>query len=336
MEDTFHPPTNYPPKWETAWGAFNLLKEKQPACVGLIIERSLEVKLPTIWTDGKADVGRVREEKRREEERRSEKRKSQKTEGAGARKGSKAAKHCVFPMIYGSGGSKNMLAKAAGAEPSGQIRDEKLNPVVARSTYEVKMCKTHQVRSTLLLEVEMSKKCTPLWREAHFQVKMYKAHHSRTTFGSWDVEKVGGKHISKSKCIKHTILRPLLEVEMLKKCTPLWLEAHFQVKMLKAPHVRTTFGRSDVVSCGRRKRLCTLSTVSETLGFCSSFNYNHLHSTPLHSTPLHYTTTTTTTTTTITTTRHNTTLHYPTLQYTRLITLHFTTPHHTTLHYTNY
>ena len=34
------------------------------------------------------------------------------------------------------------------------------------------------------------KKCTPLWREAHFQVKMYKTHHGRTTFGSWDVEKV--------------------------------------------------------------------------------------------------------------------------------------------------
>ena len=32
--------------------------------------------------------------------------------------------------------------------------------------------------------------CTPLWREAHFQVKMYKTHHVRTTFGSWDVEKV--------------------------------------------------------------------------------------------------------------------------------------------------
>ena len=27
------------------------------------IERSLEVKLPTIWTDGRAEVGRVREEK---------------------------------------------------------------------------------------------------------------------------------------------------------------------------------------------------------------------------------------------------------------------------------
>ena len=36
----------------------------------------------------------------------------------------------------------------------------------------------------------MSKKCTPLWRKAHFEVKMYKTHQRRTTFGSWDVEKV--------------------------------------------------------------------------------------------------------------------------------------------------
>jgi hypothetical protein len=28
-----------------------------------MIEGSLEVKLPTIWTDGKEEVGRVREEK---------------------------------------------------------------------------------------------------------------------------------------------------------------------------------------------------------------------------------------------------------------------------------
>ena len=62
--------------------------------------------------------------KRRAEERRSEKIKGQKKEGAGARKGRKVAKHCVFPMICGSGGSKSTLAKAAGAEPSGQMRDE--------------------------------------------------------------------------------------------------------------------------------------------------------------------------------------------------------------------
>ena len=56
----------------------------------------------------------------------------------------------------------------------------------------------------------------------------------------------GAKHISKWKCTKHTILGPLLEVEMSKKCTPLWREAHFQVKMLKTLGVRTTFGSCDV------------------------------------------------------------------------------------------
>ena len=123
---------------------------------GAFIEGSLEVKLRTIWTDGKAEVGRVSEEKRREEKRseakrseakrseekkkrrskekkqreakrskekqreakrRSEKRKSQRKEDAGARKGSRVAKHCVFPMVCGSGGSTSRVAKAAGAEP---------------------------------------------------------------------------------------------------------------------------------------------------------------------------------------------------------------------------
>ena len=40
------------------------------------------------------------------------------------------------------------------------------------------------------LEVEMSKKWTPLWREANFQVNMCKTSHVRTTFGSSDVDKV--------------------------------------------------------------------------------------------------------------------------------------------------
>ena len=160
----------------------------------------------------------------------------------------------------------------------------------------------------------MSKKCTPLWREAHFQVKIDKTHHVRTTFGSWDVEKVhavvarstfpsqnaqntprsdhfwklrcrksarrcGAKHISKSKWTKHTTFGPLLEVEMSKKCTSLWREAHFQVKMHKTHHVRTTFEGSDVVSRARRKRLCSLPTVSKTWRFCSISNNDGRHGT---------------------------------------------------------
>ena len=77
-------------------------------------------------------------ERRRKEVRRSERRKSEKKEDAGARKGRKVMIHSVFPMIWGSGGSKSNLAKAAGAEPAGQMRDEKLHAVVARSTFGCK------------------------------------------------------------------------------------------------------------------------------------------------------------------------------------------------------
>ena len=69
---------------------------------------------------------------------------------------------------------------------------------------------------------------------------------------SWPVERwkiarrCGAKHISKRKCTKHLGLRALLEVEMSKKCTPLWREAHLQVKMHKTHQVGTTFGSWDV------------------------------------------------------------------------------------------
>ena len=97
-----------------------------------MVEGSLEVKLPTIWTD---DKQRWEESEKRRKKIREEKESSQKTEDAGARKASKVAKHGVFPMICGSGESKSRLAKAAGAEPPGEMRDEKVNGVVARSTF---------------------------------------------------------------------------------------------------------------------------------------------------------------------------------------------------------
>ena len=81
-------------------------------------------------TEEKRREEKRREEKRREEKRREEKRrKSQKKEDAGARKGRKVAIHCVFPMICGSGGLNSRLAKAAGAEPAGQMRDENCTPL---------------------------------------------------------------------------------------------------------------------------------------------------------------------------------------------------------------
>jgi len=103
----------------------------------------------------------------------------------------------------------------------------------------------------------------------------------RTTFGSSDVEKVhavvarntcrnqniqntpwsdhfwklrcrksarrcGAKHMSKSKYTKHTMVGPLLEVEMSKKCTALWREEYLLIKIHKARNCRTTFGSCDV------------------------------------------------------------------------------------------
>ena len=282
--------------------------------VGGMIEGSLEVKLPTIWTDEKQSKAEA-ERRERSEERRSEKRKSQKKEDADARKGRKVAKHYVFPMIWGSGESKSRLAKAAGAEPAGQMRDEKLHAVVAQSTF-----RSQNVQNTSAPEHFWKLRCRKSARRC------------------------GAKHISKSKCTKHTIVRPLLEVAMSKKCTPLWREAHFEVKMYKTHHVRTTFGGSDVekVHAVVARSTFRSQNVKNTRGSdhfwrfrCrfASLHYNTLHYTTLHYTTLHNTTT-------ITTQLHSTTLNYTTLHYIALhytalpsTTLHYITLHYTPLHY---
>ena len=86
--------------------------------------------------------------------------------------------------------------------------DEKLHAVVARSTF-----RSRNVHNTPAPDHFWKLRCRKSARRR------------------------GTKHISKSKCTKHTRSGPLLEVEMSKKCTPLWHEAHFEVKMYKAPHV---------------------------------------------------------------------------------------------------
>ena len=237
-----------------------------------------------------------------------------------------------FPMICGSGASKSRLAKAAGAEPSGQMRWK-----IARR------CSAKHISKS---------KCT-------------KHTSSGPLFWKWRCRKsvcrCGGKHISKSKCTKHTSFGPLLEVEMPKKCTPLWREAHFQVKLLKTPHVRTTFGSWDVEkvhavaarSTFRSENVkstrgsdhfwalrCRFAWQAQGIvdlvksekkgeGFVAFSNYNHHYTT--HSNTLHYNYNYTFTTFHYTTPHytplHSTTLHYTTTQ------LHYTTLHSTTLHY---
>ena len=122
----------------------------------VLIEGSLEAKLPTIWTDGKAlQLGRSSDvEKIRDAE-------SQKREDAGARKGREVGKQCGFPVFCGSGVSKSRLAKAAGAEPARQMKDEKLRALWREAHLQVKMYKTKHFRVGSLLDVKIWKKCTP-------------------------------------------------------------------------------------------------------------------------------------------------------------------------------
>ena len=257
-----------------------------------------------------AGMERVRE-KRKSRREKSRREKSRRKKIQVREKGRKVAKHCVFPMICGSGGRK-----------VGSLK--------------------RRVRSQLA-RWEM-KNCTPLWREAHFQVKMYKTHQVQTTFGSWDVEKVhavvarstfrsqnvqntsvsdrfwklrcrksvrrcGAKHISKSKCTKHLSVGPLLEVQVSFRVT----------------------GARDCAPCQKS---------AKREGFCSIFNLQP----PLHHITLQYTTLQLQSSlqsslhSAAHARLHSTTLLYTTLHYTQLhwMTLHYTTLHHTTLHYTTF
>ena len=98
----------------------------------------------------------------------------------------------------------------------------------ARRCGAKQICKSKCTKHILLgplLEVETSKKWTPLWRST------CPSQNAQSTPGSeyfWKLRchnrarRCGAKQICKSKCTKHILLGPLLEVEMSKKWTPLW------------------------------------------------------------------------------------------------------------------
>ena len=101
-------------------------------------------------------------------------------------------------MFWGSGGSKSRLAKAAGAEPAGQMRDEKLHAVVARTFASQNVQNTRG--------------------SAHFwKLRCRKS-----------ARRCRAKHISKSKCTKHTTFGPLLEAQMSFRFTTLhYITLHY-------------------------------------------------------------------------------------------------------------
>ena len=215
------------------------------------------------------------------DERRVRWKKSSMKEDAHARNVRQDAKCCVFSMIRGSGQSKSRPVKAAGAEVSVLERKQKLHAAVAKRTFasenrkkqtvsehflkfrcrkiarrcgETHICKSKCTKHLMfgaLFEAQMSKNCTPLWRNVHLQVKILKNWRSRSTFWSSDVQKLhaavakrtfasenlkkltvsehflkfrcrkiaprcGETHICKWKCTKYLCFRTLFEVQMSK------------------------------------------------------------------------------------------------------------------------
>ena len=262
----------------------------------------------------------------------------------------------VFSWLCGSGGLKSRLAKAAGAETSGEMRGEKLHAVVARSTFGSQNDKNTR-GSDHFWKLRCRKSARRCGAKHISKSKMNKAHHSRTTFGSWDVEKVhavvarstfpsqnvqstpfsdhfwklrcrksarrcGAKHISKSKCTKHSRFGPLLEVEMSKKCKPLWRE-NFEVKCTKHHMFAATFGGSDLEKVHAVVARSTFRSqhVQNTRGSDHFWRFRCRFAS-LRVITLHYT-------------LHYTTVHYTTLHSTTLqlqLQNYTTTLHYTPLH----
>ena len=202
-------------------------------------------------------------------------------------------------MICGSGGSKSRLAKAAGAEPAGQMSDEKLHAVVARSRFPSQNVQNTPVSDHFWkLRVEMSKKCTPSWREAHFEVKMYKTHQLRTTFGSCDVEKVHAvvaRSTFPSQNVQNTPASDHFWKLRCRKSARRCGAKHIsKSKCNKTPHVRATFGGSDVEKVHAVVARSTFPSQNVQSTTCSRHfwrfrcRFASLHYITLHYTPQHY------------------------------------------------
>ena len=203
---------------------FVYLPQRFPFYVGkntIFIEGSLNSKLPTIWRVEKQMKSRWDEVKSEERRCNSAKVRRKKIH---PRQMLEASRNAVFFQWFVCRVSRKV----------GSLK---------------RRVRSHVVRGEI-------KNCTPLWREAHFEVKMLKNWGVRSTFWSWDVEKLhaavarstfssenakklrgsehflklrcwkiarrcGEKHIFMWKCTKHLSFGPLFEVEMSKNCTPL-------------------------------------------------------------------------------------------------------------------
>ena len=159
------------------WKNVNIQTHEKALCETR--EGMLEVTLPTIWRDGRAEMGRVREKKQKQRREGSEERRFK-----CAKKGRNI---CVFsPWFVALEGRK---CKKLTVGPLFDVQMSKsARRCRTKHISKSKVSKTDRFGS--LFDVQMSKKCTPFWPEAHFQVKSVKNWQVRTAFWRSDVEKV--------------------------------------------------------------------------------------------------------------------------------------------------
>ena len=207
----------------------------------------------------KAEMGRVRDENRREEKRRDETKRDEK------RREKKKTEHQKKESLRRKkiqvrekvGKSRNTMffqwcvapeGRKVGSLSGGCVAmwsDERWK--IAHRCGAKHMSKSKCTKHTMLgplLEIEMSKSARRCGAKHIWKSKWTTPcsdHFWKLTCRK-SARRCCAKHIWKSKCTKHAMLGPLLEVDMSKKCTPLWREAHFEVKMYKTRNARTTFG----------------------------------------------------------------------------------------------
>ena len=170
-----------------------------------LIEGSLEVWLPTIWTVEKQSRV-VKSAERRCSSAKVRRKKIHPRQMLEKSRNVVFFQWCVCRVTWKVGLLKRRVR-------SHVVRDQKLHAVVGEKRILKWKC-TKRAGFGALLGVLMSKNCTPLWRTTHVEVNMYKTGQVPSTF---------------------------LKFWCRKNCTRLWREAQFEAKMHKTGQVRSTF-----------------------------------------------------------------------------------------------
>ena len=140
-----------------------------PKCTWIVVEGSLEVKVPTVWADGKAQPGRSSDRERvREGE-------SQKREGGVREKVEKSRNTVLFPMFCGSEGRKVGSLKRRVRSQLGKWEIKSCTPLRHKAEVKVKWCKMWQklTASEQFWKLRCRKIACHCGRDAHFKPKKY-------------------------------------------------------------------------------------------------------------------------------------------------------------------